>query len=165
MSSAVITGFLTASLLAVSATIAAAGKETIIVQADEAWEDNSVEAVHFRGHFEIRGSDWSLIADRATLYGPLDDPDRIVAQGTPALVHFQQDGAGGKQPVEGQGRKIEYRRDADRIVIRGEARLRKNKNEMHSGLIEYDRKADTFKAGGNGGVRFSFTPESNAETK
>jgi lipopolysaccharide transport protein LptA len=151
--------------MALAAPPGVAKNETVTVRADEAWEDPKTEAVHFRGNFEIRASDWSVTANEAALYGPLDDPDRVVAVGR-ARIRLNSGEQQTRKPVNGEADRIEYQRASDRVTLIGNARLHKRDNTMQAARIEYDRANDSFRAGGKGGgVQIMFTPPEKAEEK
>ena len=152
---------LAVSLPAVAEAPRVSRHDTVTVQADEAWEDSANDAVHFRGHFEIRASDWQVTADQATLYGPLDDPDRVVAE-KGAKIRLNTAGTSDHKPVAGEADRIEYVRKGDLVTLTGSARLHKQENTMQSGTIEYNRATDSFRAGGSrGGVKIRFTPRAS----
>jgi lipopolysaccharide transport protein LptA len=137
--------------------------DAVTVRADEAWEDPKLEAVHFRGNFEIQASDWAVTAREATLYGPLDDPDRVVAEGG-ARIRLNTQAQSTRKPVSGEADRIEYRRDGDHVTLIGNARLHKRDNTMRAATIEYDRATDSFRAGGKGGgVQIMFTPQEKSD--
>jgi lipopolysaccharide transport protein LptA len=131
------------------ATAGDSKKETIVIRADQAWEEPSAEQVlHFKGNFELRSEDWSLTSDEADLYGPLDDPDRIVARGSPAVVTI----IGDEETVIGEGRTIEYQRDTEILTLTEQASIVGERASMRSGLIVYDVAAERLKSSGAGGV-------------
>ena len=135
--------------------------DTVVVRADEAWEEPHQEIAHFRGNFQLQAPDWSVVGDSAVLYGALEDPDRVEVEGQPALIWLLKADAAGK--VEGQGRRIEYHRASDRITLTGDARLADGKNTLVSGLIEYDIGADRFSAGDAEGVEVIVEPQRNGD--
>ncbi len=119
--------------------------DTVVVRADEAWEEFAGQVAHFRGNFELAAPDWSVAADSAVVYGPLEDPERIVVDGAPARIRLKQ--AGREGTVEGEGRHIEYRRADDTVSLSGQARLRDGERTLSSALIEYERRGDRVSAG------------------
>lgn len=131
---------------------AAAGKETIVIRADRAWEEPDAGAVlHFAGNFELISPDWQLRSDEADLHGPLDDPDRIVARGTPAYLTILD----GEQIIEGQGGVVEYQRDADILILRENAQLAGEDVSMKSSEIIYDLGAERLRSSGTDGVEMT----------
>jgi len=123
--------------------------ETIIIRADRAWEEEGGnEVLHFKGNFELIAPEWELEADEADLFGPMDDPDRILARGAPAVVLIVSDG----ETIRGEGSQIEYLRETDVLILRGNAELKGEKLFMKSREIVYDVGTERLKSSGNDGV-------------
>ncbi|MFV2089616.1 MAG: LptA/OstA family protein [Pseudomonadales bacterium] len=123
--------------------------ETIIIRADRAWEEeDDREVLHFKGDFELIAPDWQLNADEADLFGPMDDPDRILARGAPAVVLIVSD----EETIRGEGDEIEYLREADVLTLRGNAELKGEKLFMKSNEIVYDVGTERLKSSGDQGV-------------
>ncbi len=131
--------------------------DTVVVRADEAWEEPGQRIAHFRGNFQLKAPDWSVAADRAVVYGPLENPDRVVVDGMPARIRLLKSDR--ITEVEGQGRHIEYRRASDTVSLSGEARLNDGDNALVSSRIEYDIGADSISAGGEEGVEVVVQPK------
>ncbi len=124
-------------------------KETIVIRADRAWEEpDGAKVLHFAGDFELISPEWELRSDEADLHGALDDPERIVARGAPArLVIFD-----GESTILGNGLTIEYQRDADVLVLIGEAELSGEDLSMKSSEIVYDVGQERLRSSGTDGV-------------
>jgi lipopolysaccharide transport protein LptA len=123
--------------------------ETITIRADQAWEEETGEEVlHFKGNFELISPDWHLKADEADLFGPLDDPDRILARGAPAVVQINRD----DEIVIGTAGRIEYNRATDVLTLTDNAELKGEKLSMKSDEIVYDVDAERLKSSGGSGV-------------
>ena len=133
--------------------------ETVTVSADSAWEESDIDAVHFSGNCRIQGRDWELTADKAVVHGPLDNPRRIEATGSPARIILTSDADSKYQRIDGEAEVLEYWRDPETIKLSGSAVLRRDSNVLHSGEIEYVRDGNKFKAGGQGGVRLTLDPK------
>ena len=125
-------------------------EDPILVKADEAWEESDGEVTHFRGNFEMSGASWSVFADEASVYGKLDDPERIVITGAPARAWINKADEAGR--VEGEGERIEYLRSTDSLSLSGNAIITDGESTVRSGLIEYDLIEKRFKASGDQGV-------------
>lgn len=124
-------------------------KETIVIRADRAWEEpGGTQVMHFAGHFELISPEWELRSEEADLYGPLDDPDRIVARGAPALLTIID----GPETISGEGETIEYRREEDILILTGSAHLGGEDISMKSTEIVYDVGAERLRSSGSGGV-------------
>jgi len=141
-----------------------ADDSTIVVSADEAWEDTELDTLHFRGHFEIRTPRWRLSAHEATIYGNLDSPQRIVADGTseglPVQFFFLGSDRDNSAGTTGEGQHLEYRQALGLLTLSGAAKLTSGSRVMSSSKIEYDLGSQQLKAGGDEGVRV--TVESRA---
>jgi len=136
-------------------------EDVIAIRADQAWEDVEPDTVHFNGHFEMYIRDWLVNADRATLLGQLDEPDRLVLYGSPArfkLSHLQ-----GNQPetVQAEAAEIIYERATGLIILHGNASLGQGENVLRSSTIEYDIETDRFRAQGETGVQINTVTESS----
>ena len=134
-------------------------ENTIFVSADEVWEEPEQEVFHFRGNFEIRTPRWAITADEATVYGGLDDLERIVAEGSPVQLIFQSSDAKNGSITEAEGRKLEYEREPGLLYLSGGAKVVSGGNVMQSSEIRYDLEQDELKAGGPEGVRLTAKPK------
>lgn len=124
-------------------------KETIVIRADRAWEEaDGSEVLHFAGNFELISPDWELRSDEADLYGPIDDPDRIVARGAPAYLTILD----GDRTIEGEGLVIEYKRDEDVLVLQEDAHLAGDDISLTSSEIVFDVGAERLRSSGTDGV-------------
>ncbi|MCB1684231.1 MAG: hypothetical protein KDI31_07095 [Pseudomonadales bacterium] len=124
-------------------------REVIVIRADQAWETpDDTEVLHFRGNFELHAPEWSLQADEADMYGPMDDPDQIVARGKPAVVTIRDEG----ETVVGEGMTVEYERLTDTLTLRRQAHLLGENLEMSSAEIVFDVGTKRLKSSGSSGV-------------
>lgn len=133
--------------------------DTISIQAENAWEDLAPDTIHFSGHFELKAHDWYLSADRATLYGKLDDPDTAIITGSPANIQLETVSDDRVEAIRGKATRIVYQRVTNRISLVGEASLSRAGQTMQSEEIEYDIDQDRILAGGSQGVRIRVKPE------
>lgn len=131
-------------------------EDTITVFAQKAWEDREQEITYFEGNFQLLGPDWSLAADSATLFGSLDDPERVIALGGPARIVVRKSNLDGD--VVGQGEQIEYLRAQDVVQVSGNAQITNEGNSMTSNVLRYDMTADQIDAGGSEGVKMVIDP-------
>ncbi len=132
---------------------------TILVSADEVWEEPEQEIFHFRGKFEIRTPRWAVLADEATVFGRLDDLERIVAEGSPVQFIFQSSDAENGPITEAEGQKLEYEREPGLLHLSGGAKVVSGGSIMRSSEIRYDLERDKLEAGGPEGVRLTSSPE------
>jgi lipopolysaccharide transport protein LptA len=144
-----------------------ADDSTIVVSADESWEDIDQGTLHFRGHFEIRTPQWQLTADQATIYGKLEDPQRIVAEGADdgTLVYFIYHGSDSNPSAttEGEGQHLEYKKAHSLLTLSGHAKLTNGDQIMRSSTIQYDLKQEQLNAGGDEGVQVIFIPDQDED--
>lgn len=131
--------------------------DTVSVYAQNAREDKDHEITYFEGEFRLTGPDWSLVADSATLYGSLDDPERVVALGSPARIVVRKTSL--ESDVVGQGNEIEYLRAQDAVRVSGSATITNDGNSMSSEELLYDIAADRIDAGGPEGVKMVLDPK------
>ena len=104
--------------------------------------------LHFAGNFELLSPDWELRSDEAELYGPLDDPTRIVARGSPAYLTIID----GEETIDGEGGIIEYQRDSDLLVLTENARLKGEDISLTSSEIVFDVAEERLRSSGTDGV-------------
>ncbi len=131
--------------------------DSVILRADEAWEDAGQKATHLRGGVDVHASDWAVSADSASLYGDLEDPRLIVVEGTPArLLVLTSDG---EDPIEAEGRHIEYRRAEDLIRITQGATLVTGSQTLRGNSVEYAIRTKRVTAGGGGRIRVESIPD------
>ena len=128
---------------------AGTNKETIVIRADRAWEEaDGSQVLHFAGNFELISPEWELRSDEADLFGPLDDPTRIVARGAPAYLTILDE----ERTIEGEGLVIEYKRDEDVLILRQDAKLAGEDISMSSSEIVFDLSAERLRSSGDDGV-------------
>jgi lipopolysaccharide transport protein LptA len=132
--------------------------ELVSIRAEQAWEDELPNVVHFRGEFILNAGDWSLHADEATVNGRLDNPDSVDLIGTPAEIAVIVSDESGPRTVKGEAPNITYNRSSNSIMMTGGATLSRGDNVMTSGEIEYDIDTDRFRTGGTEGVSIRVKP-------
>ncbi len=152
--------------------------DTVSIVADNAWEGDEVDVIHFEGNFVLRAPDWYMSADTATVYGKLDNPNKVVLKGKPAKIFFLRDTGpnsgkneqSGPRPkpatqtdpgfedVQGSALHIEYLRASNKLKMTGSASLKRKDNQLSSEVIEYDIDADRYSASGDGGINIQVVP-------
>lgn len=132
--------------------------DTVSIQAENAWEDEAPNTIHFSGQFELRAHDWYLSADQATLYGNLDNPETAILTGSPANIQLKTVSDGEIETVMGKAARIVYQRSTNNIKLEGEASLSIGGQTMQSDEIEYDIEQDRIQAGGDQGVHIRVNP-------
>lgn len=134
-------------------------EDVVAIRADQAWEDVTPDTVHFNGHFEMHIRDWLVNADRATLHGKLDQPDRLVLQGSPARFELSHRQGNRMETLQGEAGEIVYERVPGLILLHGNASLGQDGSVLHSNSIEYDIATDRFRARGETGVEIKAVTE------
>jgi lipopolysaccharide export system protein LptA len=134
-------------------------QDTIVVRADQAWEDPDESITYYRGNFELSTPDWSVQAAEATVFGPLNNPERVLLDGEPARIWISQPEK--SKIVEGSGATIEYLLSADLVTLSGGAELRDGEDTVTSDSILYDIEKDSYRSGNSGRVKVSITPRKN----
>ena len=144
--------------------------DTITIIADKAREGDQADVIHFSGNFELRAPDWYMSADSATVYGKLDNPDKVILEGRPAKIYFLRDNGEDadtseststeldRENIEGSALKIEYLRTINKLKMTGSATLKRKDNQLSSEVIEYDIDADRYSASGDGGINIQVNP-------
>ena len=132
----------------------AADGEPVLVRADRAWESapeaaSGGDVLNLEGSFEMRGSDWRLTADSAQVYGPVEDPERLVIQGAPARVSLTRRNG---ERASGTGQRITYWRHRDLVEVHGGATFQAGELAMSGSKLIYDLDAERLRSAGNGGV-------------
>ncbi len=136
---------------------------TIVVSADESWEEQEGNILHFQGNFEIRTTNWAVSADQAIVYGRLDDPERVVADGSPVRFVFENIQSGNHALTEAEGEHLEYKKDLGILKLSGNAKLTDDRRLMQSSEIRYDLEQQKLQAGGPEGVHVTIKPDSSGK--
>jgi lipopolysaccharide transport protein LptA len=134
-------------------------EDMVALHADQAWEAIEPDTLHFAGHFEMRVGDMVLSADRATLYGTLNDPDRLVLEGSPARLSVSQTKSDGVDTIQAEAQEMLYERESNLMLLNGSARLAQGDNVLVSDHIEYDISTDRFRTQGQTGVQIDVHPQ------
>lgn len=128
-------------------------EDVVMVRAETAWEDVTPDTLHFSGEFEMRVRDWRLLADRAMVQGPLENPAVVQLEGSPARLDLETRSAAGSEPVHAEAQRIVYLRERAVILLEGQARLTQGGNVLRSNSIEYEPETDRLRAFGETGVQ------------
>lgn len=134
-------------------------EDMVALRADQAWEAIEPDTLHFAGHFEMRVGDIVLHADRATLYGQLNDPDRLVLEGSPARLSVSQTKNDGVKTIQAQAHEMRYERESNLMLLNGAARLTQGDSVLVSERIEYDISTDRFRTEGQTDVQIDVSPQ------
>lgn len=149
-------------LVAAAAKFTLPSERPIVVRADSVANDPEQNITRLRGHFSIEGSDWPMQADDATVYGPLENPTRVLITGQPARIWVKNKGIA--RDVMAEANEIEYARNLDVVRLRGNARIVEGGRRSLAGdHFEYDLKTDKVSRGGP--VRISILPSNPAPSQ
>ncbi len=133
--------------------------DTILIQANHAWEAVAPDTIHFSGQFELKAHDWYLSADQATLHGDLDNPATAILKGSPAKIQLEIVSDDKMETITGEAARIVYQRVTNSIKLEGGASISRAGQTMQSEEIEYDIEQDRIQAGGSQGVQIRVNPE------
>lgn len=132
--------------------------KTISISADEAIEDELPGILHFNGRFLMQSIDWNVMSSQATFYGNLDKPDRIYLKGEPARFLVASTTKTAQGPIDASALVVEYLREANKLILSGQATLMLGDEVISSTYIEYDIGTNRYAAGGNDGVSIEVPP-------
>ena len=132
------------------------GREPLLIRADRAWEPapeagGNDEVLNLEGNFEMRGPDWRLTADSAQVYGPVEDPERLVILGAPARVSLTRRNG---ERASGTGQRITYWRRRELVEVHGAATFAAGDLAVTSSKIIYDLGKERLESVGNDGITF-----------
>ena len=133
-------------------------EDMVAIRADKGWEDIQSDTVHFAGHFQMRIRDAELTANRATVYGKLDNPDRLILRGSPARISLSHSLNNQAELIVAEANQIVYEREGALMRLTGAARLAEGDNVVLSDGFEYDIKNDRYRSIGKGGVEVRVRP-------
>lgn len=126
-------------------------EDTFIVRAERATETDQGNGMAFEGGIVLHASDWRIEADSAVLAGQLDDPERVVVDGSPARIVV---GATREaEPLEGRGQHLEFEPRTQTLRLEGEATIVKGDQSISSESIKYLIDEGKFAAGSHGRVK------------
>ncbi|HEY5680892.1 MAG TPA: LptA/OstA family protein [Pseudomonadales bacterium] len=131
-------------------------QDTVVVTADQAWESEDGDSLSFAGNFNLNAPDFHVASDTAVIHGPLEDPNRIVAEGSPVRFWVADPDSGNR--THGTGRRLEYDRQRDLVRLEGDAVLEDDRTVMRSSELEYNTATKRLVAQGSGGVEIVTNP-------
>ncbi len=109
----------------------------IIVRADSVSSDPERDLTIFSGNFEVEGTDWPIKADLAQVFGPIENPTRVVVSGKPARIWLRYKGV--DREIAAEANEIEFQRKPDIVKLRGGAKLvRSGRMTLEGDHFEYD---------------------------
>lgn len=156
-------GLLAVPLLATAADnkISLPKDRPIIVRADSVSSDPERDVTVFSGNFEVEGTDWPIKADLAQVFGPIENPTRIVVSGKPARIWLRHKGV--DREIAAEADEIEFQRRPDVVKLRGSAKLvRSGRMTLEGDHFEYDVAAGRIIK--SGPVRITVLPSTKNST-
>jgi len=131
----------------------------IVVRADSVSSDPERDLTVFRGNFEVEGTDWPIQADLAQIFGPIENPTRVIISGKPARMWLRYKGV--DRDISAEAAEIELQRKPDIVKLRGGAKLvRSGRMTLEGDHFEYDISAG--KIIKSGPVRITVLPSSKS---
>lgn len=131
-------------------------QDTVVVTADQAWESEEGDSLSFAGNFNLDAPDFHVASDTAVIHGPMEDPHRIVAEGSPVRFWVADPDSGDR--TRGSGQRLEYDREADLVRLEGDAVLEDDRTVMRSSALEYNMATKRLVTSGSGGVEIVTNP-------
>ncbi len=96
-------------------------------------------------------------SDTAVIHGPVENPTRIVAEGSPVRFWIADPDSG--ERTRGAGRRLEYDRETDMVRLAGDAVLEDDQTVMRSSALEYNTATKRLLTSGGGGVEIVTNPK------
>jgi lipopolysaccharide export system protein LptA len=165
------TAFLAALCAALLAAPARAEKadrdQPINLEADTVTLDDIRKISVYEGNVILSQGTLMLRADRVQVTQSEAGLDKVVATGRP--VAFRQKLDGREEFIEGYAKRIEYTGASSQLELIGEARLRRNGDELRGAQISYNANTEFYKVVGQadaqtpGRVRAIIRPKPRAD--
>jgi len=125
-------------------------EDVIVVTAERAWEGPARSTVlYLQGAVEMRASDWTLRADEAEVHGAIDDPQHIVARGSPATATIIRN----DEQISARALLVDYQRDDGLVVLHGEVGVEFRESSLRTDSVTYDIDAGRAETSGRRGVK------------
>ncbi len=132
--------------------------ETVRISAEQAYEGEQSDVLHFSGNFNMQSDEWQLESSKAIVYGRPDRPERVYLQGMPARFLIRRGQQHGQDTVEATAQVVEYWRSTGMLKLSGGATLKLDGEVITSSEIEYDTGTERYRASGMGGVAIKVPP-------
>jgi lipopolysaccharide export system protein LptA len=138
------------------------------LEADTVTLDDIRKVSVYEGNVILSQGTLMLRADRVQVTQNAEGLDKVVASGRP--VSFRQKVDGRDEFIEGYASRIEYAGATSQLELIGEARLRRNGDELRGAQISYNANTEFYKVVGQpdaqtpaGRVRAVIRPKPRAE--
>jgi lipopolysaccharide export system protein LptA len=133
-------------------------KQPILIEADDVEVLEAENTSIYVGNVQVDQGSMRLLGDHVTVYHRDDRRPRfMIALGSPASFKQLLDNDEGE--VLAFAKRMEYDADKDELTLIEDALLIQGADRVSSARIVYDRARAHFRAGGEGRVRITITPE------
>ncbi len=136
--------------------------QPIRLEADRAQLDQNTGISVYEGNVVVTQGSMRLNADKATIFLENGAFRRVEAIGQPARFRVTPEGQ--RNPIEGEGQKLEYDVGNGQVVITGRVRFTQNQDEFRGERVVYEMGTGRISAGGGGAagrVQFTLQPRSD----
>ncbi len=110
----------------------------------------------------MSGTDWRLTADSAQVYGPVEDPQRLVIVGSPARMTLTRRNG---ERASGTGERIIYWPRRELVEVHGGAAFAAGSLSATSSRIIYDLGEERLESTGDAGVTFVARESAEAQAR
>lgn len=132
----------------------------IQLEADSAQFDQNSGISTYQGNVIVTQGTMRLTADVARIYIQNGEFRRMEAEGKPTTFRYQP--SAGKEPINGQGRRIEYDVNAAKVIVSDNARFTQGKDVFTGDRVEYNLSNDLVTANSREGNRVRITIQPKA---
>jgi lipopolysaccharide export system protein LptA len=140
---ALLTGLLTTTSVALPED----GEQPIHITADQAVRNEKDGLTVYKGNVELNQGSLHITADKITIYRLVEEADKIVARGSPALLSQKPDPE--KGPIEARAEIIEYYKMEARVHLAQNASIEQDGSRVTGETIDYYIDKQLVKAGSN----------------
>lgn len=134
----------------------------INLEADTATVDDVKKVSIYEGNVVLTQGTLQIRANKLVITEDADGFQLGVATGGPAS--FKQKREGYDEYIEGYGQRIEYDQKKDLVKLFSQARMKRNKDEVHGNFISYDGKTEFFQVTGSKETATASNPRGRVRT-
>ena len=143
--SAVLLALFSGLLTTTSVALPEDSEQPIHITADQALRNEKEGLTVYKGNVELEQGSLHITADRITIYRIVEEADKIVARGSPALLRQKPDP--NKGPVEARAQIIEYYKIEARVHLARDASIEQDGSRVTGETIDYYIDQQLVKAG------------------
>ncbi len=145
--STLLLALLTGLLASTSIALPEDSEQPIRITADQALRNEKEGLTVYKGNVELNQGSLHITADRITIYRIVEEADKIVARGSPALLRQKPDPK--KGPIEARAQIIEYYKIEARVHLAQDASIEQDGSRVTGETIDYYIDQQLVKAGSN----------------